>query len=211
MITAPESFWKVFKQTNGALSCAEAIAIMNIVNEVKSGNYLELGSHKGKSAMAATLYLKTGLFSLVEPEFSDEDWVIDIQKAIWEAAHSSVVAFDYIADYSTNVINNFKSLSYIFIDSGVHDDLVMEESKMLEDKMIQGGIIAFHDYLNQFTAVERAYKYLISTGKYEEIKINWQEIFDYVKEHNLEDGNNSWHQYPELLHPPNFVGALKRK
>jgi hypothetical protein len=87
----------------------------------------------------------------------------------------------------------------------------MQEAKLLENRIVQGGIIAFHDYKNQFTEVEIAYDYLLSTGKYEPIGINWQEIFDYVKEHNLEEGNNSWHLYPELPHPPNFVGALKRK
>jgi len=71
--------------------------------------------------------------------------------------------------------------------------------------------IAAHDYKNQFTEVEGAYDYLVGTGKYEPIHINWQEIFDYVAEHNLEEGNNSWHLYPELPHPPNFVGALRRK
>ena len=30
MITPTPDFWKVFKETNGALSTAEAIAIMNI-------------------------------------------------------------------------------------------------------------------------------------------------------------------------------------
>jgi Ni,Fe-hydrogenase I large subunit len=88
----------------------------------------------------------------------------------------------------------------------------MQEVKMLEDRIIQGGIIAFHDVFSQFVKQTEAYEYLLSTGKYEEIKINWQEIFDYLKENNIsEDDNNSWHKYPELPYPPNFIGALKRK
>ena len=210
MILPSKEFLELFKVTHGALSVAESIAIMNIADLAPSGEYLELGSHKGKSGMSAAYSLKTGIFTLVDPIFENEGLA---EETIYKVSlMGGNCAVGYIADYSTNIIGWFtKPLSYVFIDSGIHDDLVMEEVKMLEDKMIEGGIIAFHDYLNQFSAVERAFNYLLSTGKFEKIEIDWQHIFDYVVSNNLEEGNESWHQYPELPHPPNFVGALKRK
>ena len=234
MIIPNESFWQVFKATNGALSTAEAIAIMNIAAQVpykdriveyvglnpqgtKSGMivessniYYEFGSYHGKSAMSAVQGLKPGRFMLVDPIFEDEKILAEVLGNVFNKDKN--IGVGLTADLSLNVIPQLKNLTYVFVDTGSHGDgLPMAEVKLLEDRMIQGGIIAFHDYKNQFTEVEGAYNYLVSTGKYEPIEINWQEIFDYVAEHNLEEGNNSWHLYPELPHPPNFVGALRRK
>lgn len=205
MIYPSKEFLELFKSIPGALSVAEAIAIMNISTQAPKGEWYEYGTYKGKSALAAAhpIGLKPS-FTLVDPEFSDDEWANDVAKYFVNAV--------LIADYSTNIIPLFNNCAYVFVDSGSHGDgLPMQEVKLLEDRMMIGGVIAFHDLLSQFTEVTEAYYYLIATGKYEEIKINWQEIFDYVKEYDLETNNNSWHQYPELPHPPNFVGALKRK
>ena len=75
---------------------------------------------------------------------------------------------------------------------------------------MSGGILAFHDYGNQFTAIARWYDYLVGTGKYEPIAIDWDTIFDYVRDNNLEEGNSSWHERGSEEFPK-FVGALKRK
>lgn len=208
MILPTPEFWTLFKKTVGAFSTPEAICLMNVASEAPQGGYLELGSHKGKSSISAAYGLKGGVFYLVEPEFKDEDWKKSVDKLVFEV--NNQLKRILIADYSTNVIPKMDDLSFVFVDSGVHDDLVMEEVKMLEDKIVPRGIIAFHDYLNQFTAVERAYDYLLSTGKYEKIEINWDEIFDYVRDNNLEEGNNSWHEKGSKEFPC-FVGALKRK
>lgn len=212
MIKPHEDFWKLFKNTKGAFSTAEAVALYNIVDSAKDGKFLELGTHKGKSALAIAWGIRSSCYSsldLVEPEFSNTDWLKEVGKKVSDS--TPYLKIKLIPNYSLNIIPDYDKLSFVFIDSGAHDDMVMDEVKALDDKMIDGGIIAFHDFKNQFTAVERAYNYLLSTGRYEEIKIDWDEIFAYVAENNLEEGNDSWHVYPELPHPPNFVGALRKK
>jgi hypothetical protein len=211
----PTEFWDKFKKTTGAFSTAEALALFNIVSDIKYDGvgdwvetYLELGSHKGKSSRVIAAAIKpSACLYCVEPEFSDEKWLNEFWTAI-----TSKATIKAVADYSLNVIPNFDKLTFVFVDSGTHsDDLVMNECKMLEDRIIRNGVISFHDKGSQFTKVDEAYNYLVSTGKYEIVPIAWDEIFQYVKWQDLEAENNSWHQYPELPHPPNFIGALRRK
>lgn len=215
MIYPSPEFLKVFKETSGALSVTESIAIMNIANEAHkvTGTWVELGSYKGKSCISAAYTLpRTGvrMFHLVEPEFSSLSFCEEVKNTVELYCDPR-----FIADYSTNVIGNKFVLpepyAYIFVDSGSHQDgLPMQEAKLLEDRVIPGGIIAWHDFKNQFREPAEAADYLVSTGKYEWIDIPWQEIIAYVKKNNLEEGNNSWHLYDDVPFP-NFVGAVRRK
>lgn len=201
-----KEFIEEFKKTVGALSVSESIAIYNIALQAPEGLYLELGSHKGKSGMSAALGLKNGIFVLVDPIFEDKE----LAEIVCDLVKRGDVHVDAIADYSTNIIENYDNLSYVFVDSGSHaDGLPMQEVKMLEDRVKPEGIICFHDFNSQFHEVREAYDYLISTGKYEEIKIDWESIVNYVRENDLEKGNSSWH-HTELDFPC-FVGAVRRK
>lgn len=214
MILPNNEFWQRLKETNGALSCAEALMIVQLAAQAPEGNYMELGVNRGKSAFAASFSLPAkGIFYLVEPEFADKEWKNGTIYLVSSHRPTELqVTPEPIADYSYNVIDKYGPYSYLFWDSGEHGGEVLQrELALIEDAMVPNGLLVFHDYKNQFTAVEKAYQQLLRTGKYEEVTLNWQPIFDYVKEHDLETGNNSWHQYPELPHPPNFVGALKRK
>lgn len=219
MILPHEKFWTVFKSTNGALSACESIAIMTIADQAPVGTYIELGTHYGKSSMSALVGLTkevvmskkpfTPNFILVDPIFTDRT-VVDEVASNLSIVHSNI-SLQFVDDISTNIIDKYGPYSYVFSDAGSHsDEIPMQEVKMLEDNMVKGGIIAFHDVFSQFIKQTEAYEYLLSTGKYEKIEINWHEIFDYVKEHDLESNNSSWHQYPDLPHPPNFVGAVRR-
>lgn len=212
MITPTKEFWEVFKSTNGALSCTEAVAIMNIAAQAPDGICIELGTFKGKSAMSAIQAMKEGTkFYLVEPEFKNKDFTLETVKNIFSSlSKPSWVETPLIDDYSVNVIDKYSPYSYCFVDSGSHQDgLPMQEVKLLEDRMVKDGIIAFHDWNSQFKEVKEASDYLVSTGKYEYIDINWQEIIQYVNDNNLEEGNISWH-HNELKNPC-FVGAVRRK
>lgn len=200
-------FFEKFKKVNGALSVCESIAIYNLALQAPEGLYLELGSHKGKSGMSATLGLKDGLFYLVDPIFEDTELAREVSERVQGVGNLGVVM---VAKYSTDVIEKHNDISYVFLDSGSHQDgLPMREVKMLEDRVKVGGILAFHDYRSQFIEVHEAYDYLLSTGKYEEVFIDWPSIVSFVGENNLEKGNSSWHH--QELDFPCFVGALKRK
>lgn len=210
MIIPAQEFWKVFKETNGALSCAESISIMNIASQAPIGNFLEMGTFMGKSAMSAVVGLKHGEFVLLEPSFSEPGFELN-SEGIKKAIGSKDIIIRPLSEYSTEYLQNSGEMySYVFSDAGSHQDgLPLAEVKLLEDRIIEGGIIAFHDFRSQFIEVEEAYNYLIGTGKYEPIEINWQEITQYVDENNLEENNTSWH-HTELKNPC-FVGAVRRK
>lgn len=213
MITPSKEFWEVFKSTNGALSCAEALAIMNIAAQAPQANRcVEFGVYKGKSAMSAAYVLNYALFYLVEPEFKNKKFQTEVE-LILKKIQPDVTKVDYSFSsmISTEWLNdNERDFGYVFVDSGSHQDgLPMQEVKLLEDRMVQGGIIAFHDFKSQFVEVEQAYNYLLNTGKYEEVNIDWDEIVRYIDENNIEEGNQSWH-HTELKNPC-FVGAVRRK
>lgn len=215
MIKPTKEFWDVFKNTNGALSCTEAVAIMNLAEQAPIGNYCEMGVYKGKSCISALCGLKkdANFFFLIEPEFNDDKWCVDIE-FLFESVKSIVgseIEPILISDYSTNCLplTNTK-YAWVFSDAGSHQDgLPLAEVKLLEDRMVQGGIIAFHDWNSQFREVKEASDYLVGTGKYEYIPINWDEIIEYVNSENLEEGNQSWHH--NELRNPCFVGAVRRK
>lgn len=214
----PIEFWKHFKSRNGAMSSAEAIFMYNACLQVpEKGIWVEMGTAYGKSALVSLMaWHKRELhdFYLLEPEFKNIDFFISVNDAIskFRNEFGSETFCIKKEEYSTDFLPKHESYSYIMWDTGSHGhELVSLEKPLLEDKIIQGGVLVMHDINSQFTACTEAYQELIASGKYEAIEYNWQEIFDYVAEHNLEEGNNSWHLYPELPHPPNFIGALKRK
>lgn len=211
MILPQKEFLNHFKSVPGALSVTESIAIMNISNLAPAGLWCEGGTHKGKSAMSALYGAQHPVeFHLIDTEFEKTIPTYLVSNNVRPAiTHGAKISFiiEKFADYLKKTDCQF---SFVFSDAGIHDDEVLEEMKLLEDRIIPKGIICVHDFRNQFTAVERAYNYLLSTGKYQEIVINWQPILEYVRENNLEEGNTSWHIYPDTP-CPNFVGALMRK
>jgi hypothetical protein len=203
------NFFELFKNTPGALSCCESIAIRDIASQAPKGTYLELGSHKGKSGMSAALGLKEGVFYLVDPILEDYNLASEVCSLVSNCAKSYLKVI-HLAEYSTDIIERFSDLAYVFVDSGSHQDgLPMREVKMLEDRVKENGIIAFHDFNSQFIEVKEAYDYLVKTGKYEPIEIDWGAIKSYVRENDLEMNNISWHHTETEF--PCFVGALRKK
>ena len=207
MITPNQDFWKIFKETNGALSVSESIFIMQAANLAPKGTYVELGVAYGKSAMSACTTLKEGFLHLVDPLFEDNKVLNQVYDKV--SGINKDVKVKMLPIYSTDFLPKFAPYSYVMMDSGDHDEIVMKEINLLKDNMVSGGVIVMHDLDSQFLAVRKGYDYLLGTGNYEEIKPEWEEINNYVNENNLNEGNISWH-HTELQNP-NFVGALKRK
>ena len=95
--------------------------------------------------------------------------------------------------------------SYVFVDTDDHRaELCLAESKAFEDKVARGGLVLYHDYGN-YGGPLAAGEYLKRTGKYEEIKVNWDKYKKVVKDNGLEGGNDSWA-------PPQhrFLGCFRR-
>ena len=238
MITPTPEQLSLFKQTPGAISVHEMLAIINVAAQAPKGTCAEMGSHRGKSGIAAAIGLSnTGNHALhmVDPLYDmenleawkhscqghpDKAWqgakaddfkgsvmvniTLSSQEKVWAHLHG---------DYSTNAIPRLHAehgdFAYVFIDSDQHQyELVKEECELLKDRMAIGGIIAFHDFMSQFSGVEQAYREMLQGGKYEEISIDWEAIKTWVAENGGEEGNDSWHHTDKPA--PCFFGAIKR-
>ena len=171
MISYPKNeLIQKFTSTIGAMSVVEGIALYNICLQAPDyGNWIELGSHKGRSStMIASCINKDIQLHLVEPEFKSIEWGDEVAEKLQPFNKYKNITF--WADYSTNVLPKFDEISFLFVDSGDHgEEIVQSEKHLYQDKIISGGIIAFHDYgeKSQFTAVFKAYDELIATGNYE--------------------------------------------
>ena len=105
-----------------------------------------------------------------------------------------------------------RKISYVFIDSDDHQlELVMYEVKELEDRMLKGGLMFFHDFGNQYTAPKEAHKYLLDTGKYENINMDWEMIKNFINSKGLKDSDLNWQTEDQKAMPPTFVGCVRKK
>lgn len=238
MIFPTQEQLDLFKSTPGAISVHEMVAIINIAAQAPKGTCAEMGSHRGKSGIAAAIGLshtENSTLHMVDPLYDMENleaWSHADQKHpdnAWQGAKDDgfkqsvlkmIEASTSIAcmarlhgDYSTNAIPRLHSehgdFGYVFIDSDQHQyELVKEECKLLRNRMAVGGIICFHDFQSQFTGVERAYRETLEGGQYQEVPIDWERIKTYVKDIGGEAGNQSWHHCDKEA--PCFVGAIKR-
>lgn len=234
MILPSKEFLEFFKKTPGAISVCESIAIMNIANEVIKGTYIECGSHAGKSGMSAAAGLKhKGNFYMIDPVYDlgnleawkhtiqehpdNMGWLYFKEKLFYNGVNNNIVIASngkivpvLLGDYSENVLPKYDNYTYVFIDSDNHShERVAAELDIIKPKMKVGGIIAFHDFGNQYIAPREAHEQLIQSGEYENVHIDWKSIFDYVRENNLEEGNDSWHEKGSNEFPC-YVGAVRK-
>lgn len=238
MIFPTQAQIDLFKSTPGAISVHEMLAIMNVASQVPHGTCAEMGSHRGKSGIAAAIGLShTGnnVLHMVDPLYDMtnlEAWSHADQKHpdnAWQGAkhedfHGDVMAQIVLSsrevvwpklrgDYSTNAIPRlhveYGDFGYVFLDSDQHQyELVHAECELLRNRMAIGGIIAFHDFMSQFSGVEQAYREMLQGGQYEEVPIDWDHIKAYVASIGGEEGNESWHHVDKQA--PCFFGAIKR-
>jgi hypothetical protein len=231
-MTFPDNnFFEEFKKTPGAISVCEAIAIFQIASQAtKGGAYIDLGSHAGKAAMSAAHGIQNGSMIMVDPIYdlgnveafkhsiqgSPENipWAYALEPGFKGEVKDRIMAVSdmtpaLFGDYSENALKKFDQFSYVFIDSDTHEEpMIKAELDLIVNKMVPGGIIAFHDFNSEFIAVHEAHQKLIETGRFENVKIDWDAIVQFVKERDLEKGNISWHHNDVEF--PCFVGAVRR-
>lgn len=234
MTTFPsQEFIDVFKKTPGAFSVCECIAVSNIASTVPEGNYIEAGSNAGKSGMAASYGLPKGTLYMIDPIYdltNLEAWSHTIQK------HPDNLAWDYaskadfndevkrrilfasdnrvepilLGSYSEKELPLYGPYSYVLIDSDNHQkERIEAELSIVVPLMVKGGVIVFHDYKNQYIDPAEAHAKLVASGGFENIQIDWEYIFNYVRANDLETGNDSWHTSGSEEFPK-FVGACRK-
>ena len=240
MITPTKEQLELFRTTPGAISVCEMVAIINVAAQAPRGTCAEMGSHRGKSGIAAAIGLSNSetsprVLHMVDPLYDmenleawshadqkhpDNAWqgakqkgfCEQVEEGIAEASGHLCVAHT-VGDYSTHAIPELHAkhgdFAYVFLDSDQHQyELVKAECDLLRDKMVIGGIIAFHDFMSQFTGVERAYREMLQGGDYHEVPIDWLAIKEWVAANGGEAGNESWHHCDNPA--PCFFGAIKR-
>ena len=94
--------------------------------------------------------------------------------------------------------------TYVFIDSDDHQqELVMKEAELIKDRIVPGGLVFFHDFMNQYIGPAMGHGYLIAKCGFEKINIDWAQAEAFTREHDLEKNNDSWHMpgvdYPKHL------------
>lgn len=225
---------KLFKETRGAISIQEGVAIHWLARQAPEGDAIDLGTHCGKAAiMASAGFVTSRKFHLVDPGFdvnNAEAWEHSVQGSsdkAWHGFHEDLFPVKVLrtvsdasqnpltisshGDYSLHAIPAINGpFSFVFIDSDVHTyDIVKPECELLRNRMVIGGIIAFHDFGPPTYGVEQAMREMLPGGQYEEIGIPWREIKEWVHDNDTPEANISWHKAGEK--EPCYLGALIRR
>lgn len=230
----PLKLFQEAKKIPGAISMTEAVGIYDTITmylENYHGIAVDLGSHAGKSSIiaakaladvgyAGTMFLVDLVYDLDNPAWSQtiqgssakmpwahchkKDFKGKIKKAIGrylEVELKGLSSLQFLAER--------RPISYAFIDVDDHQpELVFEEIHKIENLVVPGGLVVFHDFKNQYTAPAEAHLCLIKTSKYENIAIDWDSARAYAKKYQLEIGNDSWHMPGQEY--PAFVGCARR-
>ena len=214
------------KNTYGGVNMSEMVGLFDtIIKHLKcpEGMAADLGSHEGKSSIigaAALSYLnRADDFHLVELiEFGKPN----VKERVTERVTKySSVPVTLVEGLSVDFIyENGGPFSYVFVDTDHDISFVMPEGKGLEDRMLPGGLIFFHDFKNQYPAPAQVYQCLIDTGKYEEVEIDWDSAIQFTKEHGLKENDVTFARYDGLhatslseltsFEYPVFIGCLRR-
>ena len=226
-----------FKKIPGAISVYEAVGLyLTIINEckIKFTYGADLGSYAGKSSCVGSAALSEinacTHFCLVDPLYGDKDnpytwrhtrggnprsWHFDQPNAneiiLADASKFSKLTHSLAGVPSVEFLESCPPLGYIFIDTDDHGpETIAEELAFIKNKLLPGGIIAFHDYGNQYSAPLLAAEKLVASGEYEQLEIDWPRINQLGDEYGGEEGNNSWQVYAEIP-KTNFLGCVRRR
>jgi pimeloyl-ACP methyl ester carboxylesterase len=140
------------------------------------------------------------------PEFN-----VAVARRVIDARSGAIVPVLH-GDFSLHAIPvlsaQYGKFAYVFIDSDQHQyELCRAECNLLMDRMVEGGLVVFHDFRSQFLGVAQVYQEMIDTHLFVEVPVPWDTIREEVAKIGGEAGNDSWHHTE--MDAPCFVGALK--
>jgi len=168
----------------------------------------DLENERAVSQMCQKKKENIGWGWVFEPDFKEKfiDRILTVSKGLV----TPVLVGQASLDGLPMLHNQHGKFSYIYLDCDNHTkELVDAEVDYVKDKMIHDGVLAWHDFGNQFHAPRESYWRLMAEGTgWEEIPRPWEVIVPWVKERDLEKGNDTWHACDQEF--PTFVGALKK-
>jgi len=213
------------KNIYGGVNISEMVGLYDtIVKNLKcpEGIAADFGSHEGKSstigAAALSFLNRTDAFYSVELiEFGKPGVKERVKERVMKFSSGPVTL---VEGFSVDFIDTHGPFSYVFVDTDHSLEIVMGETKRLEDRMLPGGLIFFHDFKNQYPAPAQAHQYLIDTGKYEEVEIDWDAAIRFTRDNGLGQDDKTFARYDGVhceslsnLTPfehPVFIGCAKK-
>lgn len=151
---------KRINEINGLLSNNEAILLYNLARKAKNGVIIEIGSYKGKSTICLGYGTKDGHRVKV---YTIDPHTGDLSYHEWELEKNSSPT---IREFQKNISRNKEIKEYIyplyttselaipgvttkvdliFVDGDHRYESVLKDFKLWNEKLNEGGIIAFHD------------------------------------------------------------------
>ncbi|MFH1308286.1 MAG: class I SAM-dependent methyltransferase [archaeon] len=123
----------------GWLNNNEAELLFNLAKNVKNGVIVEIGSYKGKSALALGRGAKVKVYTVD----CDKSNLKELNDNIKKAKLKNIIS---ISKYSKEAAESFNDkIGMLFIDGNHSYESISEDFLSWKDKVISGGIIAFHD------------------------------------------------------------------
>lgn len=220
--TFPLRRFEQIMTVGGGVWMHECIAIYRtIVDHLDpntEGVACDLGTHDGRSAMSALAAIEV----VMGPEHYIEFYGVDNGYETDERYAATLARLrdypDFVNLSCSSSIDWLQTIDdpfvYAFVDSGNHERQLLDaELALLKPKLVSGGLLLFHDYLNQFIAPGEVYAELVKSGEYIPIPIDWESIRKFVEGSTLASDTNCWAKYGTQSNPDigHFVGALKKK
>lgn len=164
---------KIENVVQGWLSNDEAIVLRELAKNSKKGAIVEIGSWKGLSTTAIAKGSQEGLgnkvYSVDPHKGSPEHKVMFKEVNTYEAFMQNITK-EGVKDLITPFVMTSEEaagfitepISFIFIDGDHSAEMVQLDFDLWHDKVIKGGIIAFHD--NNFPGPAKLIEYLNKNG-----------------------------------------------
>lgn len=142
---------------DGFLTEKEGFLLYNLARTVEKGCIIEIGSWKGKSTVCLARGSKSGNKKTVyaidphtgspehQGEFGGKVWTFDIFTETLKRAGADDVVTPIVKTSNEAVKDFTESIGLIFIDGAHEYEPVKQDFLEWEPKVLDGGIIAFHD------------------------------------------------------------------